>query len=207
MLTQGRGVRWHLPFRPVGLSPAFNHFSRGGGILPRHAFPPISPAPVSCNCGAAYPPLRGSCEFFGFSHLPFAKKFCKDLRPGTGGRLCSPNLRFWRPALSIELHPYMCASRLIVTRRISAPIAELWRSFQRDSALWSSYLEYSVTMPLSRSTGADSVSTRSAGRSRFLCVGTLDSQRLPFRPESASYGYWQAAVDFTGKIRGPDSPV
>lgn len=28
----------------------------------------------------------------------------------------------------------MCASRLIVTRRISAPIAELWRSFQRDSA-------------------------------------------------------------------------
>lgn len=50
---------------------------------------------------------------------------------GTGGRLCSPNLRFWRPALSIELHPYMCASRLIVTRRISAPIAELWRSFQR----------------------------------------------------------------------------
>ena len=31
---------------------------------------------------------------------------------GTGGRLCSPNLRFWRPALSIELHPYMCASRL-----------------------------------------------------------------------------------------------
>lgn len=112
MLTRGRGVRWHLPFRPVGLSPAFNHFSRGGGILPRHAFPPISPAPVSCNCGAAYPPLRGSCEFFGFSHLPFAKKFCKDLRPGTGGRLCSPNLRFWRPALSIELHPYMCASRL-----------------------------------------------------------------------------------------------
>ena len=116
--------------------------------------------------------MRGSCEFFGFSHLPFAKKFCKDLRPGTGGRLCSPNLRFWRPVLSIELHPYMCASRLIVTRRISAPIAELWRSFQRDSALWSSYLEYSVTMPLSRSTGADSVSTRSAGRSRFLCVGT-----------------------------------
>ena len=103
MLTRGRGVRWHLPFRPVGLSPAFNHFSRGGGILPRHAFPPISPAPVSCTCGAAYPPLRGSCEFFGFSHLPFAKKFCKDLRPGTGGRLCSPNLRFWRPALSIEL--------------------------------------------------------------------------------------------------------
>ena len=101
----------------------------------------------------------------------------------------------------------MCASRLIVTRRISAPIAELWRSFQQDSALWSSYLEYSVTMPLSRSTGADSVSTRSAGRSRFLRVGTLDSQRLPFRPESASYGYWQAAGDFTGKIRGPDSPV
>jgi len=30
----------------------------------------------------------------------------------------------------------MCASRLIVTRRISAPIAELWRSFQRDSACW-----------------------------------------------------------------------
>ena len=112
MLTQGRGVRWHLPFRPVGLSPVFNHFSRDGGRLPRHAFPPIIPAPVSCNCGAAYPPLRGSCEFFGFSHLPFAKKFCKDLRPGTGGRLCSPNLRFWRPALSIELHPYMCASRL-----------------------------------------------------------------------------------------------
>ena len=26
---------------------------------------------------------------------------------GTGGRLCSPNLRFWRPALSIELHPYI----------------------------------------------------------------------------------------------------
>ena len=91
---------------------------------------------------------------------------------GTGGRLCSPNLRFWRPALSIELHPYMCASRLIVTRRISAPIAEFWRSFQQDSALWSSHLEYSVTMPLGRSTGADSVSTRSAGRSRFLRVGT-----------------------------------
>ena len=66
----------------------------------------------------------------------------------------------------------MCASRLIVTRRISAAIEVLWRSFQRDSALWSSYLEYSVTMPLSRSTGADSVSTRSAGRSRFLRVGT-----------------------------------
>ena len=29
------------------------------------------------------------------------------LRPGTGGRLCSPNLRFGRPALSIELHPYI----------------------------------------------------------------------------------------------------
>mgnify|MGYP007000489251 CR=1 FL=1 len=110
----------------------------------------------------------------------------------------------------------MCASRLIVTRRISAPIAELWRSFQRDSALWSSHLEYSVTMPLGRSTGArmgatqrlaDSVSTRSAGRSRFLRVGTLDSQRLPFVPESASYGYWQATGDFTGKIRDPDSPV
>ena len=26
---------------------------------------------------------------------------------GTGGRLCSPNLRFWRPVLSIELHPYI----------------------------------------------------------------------------------------------------
>lgn len=24
MLTQGRGVRWHLPFRPVDLSLAFN---------------------------------------------------------------------------------------------------------------------------------------------------------------------------------------
>ncbi len=24
MLTQGRGVRWHLPFRPVSLSLAFN---------------------------------------------------------------------------------------------------------------------------------------------------------------------------------------
>ena len=114
--------------RPI---PGIQPFSRGGGRSPRHAFPPIIPASVSCNCGAAYPPLRGSCEFFGFSHLPFAKKFCKDLRPGTGGRLCSPNLRFWRPTLSIELHPYMCASRLIVTRRISAPIAELWRSFQR----------------------------------------------------------------------------
>lgn len=45
-------------------------------------------------------------------------------------------------------------------------------SFQRDSALWSSHLEYSVTMPLGRSTGADSVSTRSAGRSRFTGVGT-----------------------------------
>ena len=152
MLTQGRGVRWHLPFRPVGLSPVFNHFSRGGGILPRHAFPPISPAPVSCNCGAAYPPLRGSCEFFGFSHLPFAKKFCKDLRPGTGGRLCSPNLRFWRPALSIELHPYMCASRLIVTRRISAPIAEFWRSFQRA-------LSFSLrTCATLRSSGSDPAS-------------------------------------------------
>ena len=217
MLTRGRGVRWHLPFRPVGLSPVFNHFSRGGGRLPRHAFPPISPAPVSCNCGAAYPPLRGSCEFFGFSHLPFTKKFCKDLRPGTGGRLCSPNLRFWRPALSIELHPDMCAFRLIVTHLpIAAAKSNMVSStkpfsgkcsFQRDSASWSSHLEYSVTMPLGRSTGADSVSTRSAGRSRFLRVGTLDSQRLPFRPESASYGYWQAAGDFTGKIRGPDSPV
>ena len=45
-------------------------------------------------------------------------------------------------------------------------------SFQRDSALWSSHLEYSVTMPLGRSTGVDSVSTRSAGCSRFLRVGT-----------------------------------
>lgn len=137
MLTQGRGVRWHLPFRPVGLSPVFNHFSRDGGRLPRHAFPPIIPTPVSCNCGAAYPPLRGSCEFFGFSHLPFAKKFCKDLRPGTGGRLCSPNLRFWRPALSIELHPYMCASRLdchTLTATFSGHHSA--GSFQRDSACW-----------------------------------------------------------------------
>ena len=54
MLTRGRGVRWHLPFRPVGLSPVFNHFSRDGGRLPRHAFPPIIPTPVSCNRGAAY---------------------------------------------------------------------------------------------------------------------------------------------------------
>lgn len=172
MLTQGRGVRWHLPFRPVGLSPVFNHFSRDGGRLPRHAFPPIIPTPVSCNCGAAYPPLRGSREFFGFSHLPFAKKFCKDLRPGTGGRLCSPNLRFWRPALSIELHPYMCASRLDCHTLLAYPCTGTQGSFQRDSALWSSHLEYSVTMPLGRSTGADSVSTRSAGRSRFLRVGT-----------------------------------
>src|SRR5699024_11131354 len=37
------------------------------------------------------------------------RKVQATLRPGTGGRLCSPNLRFWRPALSIELHPYMCA--------------------------------------------------------------------------------------------------
>lgn len=151
--------------------------------------------------------MRGSREFFGFSHLPFAKKFCKDLRPGTGGRLCSPNLRFWRPALSIELHPYMCASRLDCHTLLAYPCTGTQGSFQRDSASWSSHLEYSVTMPLGRSTGADSVSTRSAGRSRFLRVGTLDSQRLPFRPESASYGYWQAAGDFTGKIRGPDSPV
>lgn len=152
MLTQGRGVRWHLPFRPVGLSPVFNHFSRGGGRLPRHAFPPISSAPVSRNCGAAY--VRFPLNY----HTAWAHRL-------TNG------------------------------------------SFQQDSALWSSHLEYSVTMPLGRSTGADSVSTRSAGRSRFLCVGTLDSQRLPFVPESASYGYWQAAGDFTGKIRGPDSPV
>lgn len=54
MLTRGRGVRWHLPFRPVGLSPVFNHFSRDGGRLPRHAFPPIIPTPVSRNCGATY---------------------------------------------------------------------------------------------------------------------------------------------------------
>ena len=95
-------------------------------------------------------------------------------------------------------HPYV---------RPVIPFWDTMGSFQRDSALWSSHLEYSVTMPLGRSTGADSVSTRSAGRSRFLCVGTLDSQRLPFVPESASYGYWQATGDFTGKIRGPDSPV
>jgi hypothetical protein len=111
----------------------------------------------------------------------------------------------------------MCAFRLIVTHLpIAAAKSNMVSStkpfsgkcsFQRDSASWSSHLEYSVTMPLGRSTGADSVSTRSAGRSRFLRVGTLDSQRLPFRPESASYGYWQAAGDFTGKIRGPDSPV
>ena len=91
---------------------------------------------------------------------------------GTGGRLCSPNLRFWRPALSIELHPYMCASRLDCHTLLAYPCTGTQGSFQRDSASWSSHLEYSVTMPLGRSTGADSVSTRSAGRSRFLCVGT-----------------------------------
>ena len=101
----------------------------------------------------------------------------------------------------------MCASRLDCHTLLAYPCTGTQGSFQRDSASWSSHLEYSVTMPLGRSTGADSVSTRSAGRSRFLRVGTLDSQRLPFRPESASYGYWQAAGDFTGKIRGPDSPV
>ena len=60
----------------------------------------------------------------------------------------------------------MCASRLNCHTSTNSG------SFQRDSALWSSHLEYSVTMPLGRSTGADSVSTRSAGRSRFLRVGT-----------------------------------
>ena len=45
-------------------------------------------------------------------------------------------------------------------------------SFQRDSALRYSHLECSVAMPLGRTTVADSVSTRSARRSRFLCVGT-----------------------------------
>ena len=30
-----------------------------------------------------------------------------SLYSGTGGRLCSPNLRIWNPALSIELHPYI----------------------------------------------------------------------------------------------------
>ena len=45
-------------------------------------------------------------------------------------------------------------------------------SFQRDSALRYSHLECSVAMPLGRTTVADSVSTRSAGRSRFTGVGT-----------------------------------
>lgn len=35
------------------------------------------------------------------------KSFGRYPTSGTGGRLCSPNLRFWRPALSIELHPYI----------------------------------------------------------------------------------------------------
>ena len=30
-----------------------------------------------------------------------------SLYSGTSGRLCSPNLRIWNPALSIELHPYI----------------------------------------------------------------------------------------------------
>lgn len=57
MLTQGRGVRWHLPFRPVGLALIF--CLRGGGGISRHAFPLVGATPVSCNCGAAYIPLAG----------------------------------------------------------------------------------------------------------------------------------------------------
>ena len=61
-------------------------------------------------------------------------------------------------------------------------------SFQRDSALRYSHLECSVAMPLGRTTVADSVSTRSAGRSRFLCAGT---QRLSFQRQLR--GLWSAA--------------
>nr|DAI62645.1 MAG TPA: hypothetical protein [Caudoviricetes sp.] len=49
MLTQGRGVRWHLPFRPVGLALIF--CLRGGGGISRHAFPFIGPPPSPATAG------------------------------------------------------------------------------------------------------------------------------------------------------------
>nr|DAL93539.1 MAG TPA: hypothetical protein [Caudoviricetes sp.]DAZ58493.1 MAG TPA: hypothetical protein [Caudoviricetes sp.] len=49
MLTQGRGVRWHLPFRPVGLALIF--CLRGGGGISRHAFPLIGPPPSPATAG------------------------------------------------------------------------------------------------------------------------------------------------------------
>ena len=72
------------------------------------------------------PPPRGAVFFFvspppscgrgqHISHLlpqvgageNLLRKVQALLRPGTGGRLCSPNLRIWNPVLSIELHPYI----------------------------------------------------------------------------------------------------
>lgn len=52
MLIQGRGVRWHLPFRPVGLALIF--CLRGGGGISRHAFPLIGATARLIRRGAAY---------------------------------------------------------------------------------------------------------------------------------------------------------
>lgn len=65
------------------------------GIEPRPS-PYEGPARPSGQW-SRYTPFGVCCEFFGFAHLPFTKKLCQDLRPGTGGRLCSPNLRIWNP--------------------------------------------------------------------------------------------------------------
>ena len=49
MLTQGRGVRWHLPFRPVGLALDFNQ---------------SIPVPVSCNRARYIYPFRTEGTLF-----------------------------------------------------------------------------------------------------------------------------------------------
>lgn len=92
------------------LSPSFRQF---GVVLQQRSntiiFKSFGTASVSRNLGGVYPTC---CSRWG-AGKNVLRKVQATLRPGTGGRLCSPNLRFWRPALSIELHPYIIAPLLI----------------------------------------------------------------------------------------------
>lgn len=62
----------------------------------------VSPPP---SCGRK----RRICCLFQQSGPVFIAPTSENvsLYSGTGGRLCSPNLRIWNPVLSIELHPYI----------------------------------------------------------------------------------------------------
>ena len=75
-----------------------------GGIEPPHVHGVVHGRRFRfCYC------TRHICCLFQQSGTVFISPTSENvsLYSGTGGRLCSPNLRFWRPALSIELHPYI----------------------------------------------------------------------------------------------------